>query len=627
MKSVKKITVVAAAALTAFAASGGFRLGGHVGAKADELFEKRLACEKARGDIFAEAENAFATRYDDLHPAEDDFDRGRHYGFWQGEYWGKTMLSYCDYARYSGREDMRRFVRSKARQFVRGFQRENGYLCSYDNEDFVVGWCWNVWSRKYTMWALIAAFDLTGDRELLDAAAKMADHLIAQLERLRTPLAFTGCFEGLPSTSVINPVLALYERTGERRYLDFADAIAADNDRADGRAPNLIANAFGDRPVHEWYPNPEKWAKAYEMLSCLEGFVAYSRITGRRRALDAAVRIWDKLHEAELNVLGGVGCHDHFIGAAAFPDSITETCDVIHWIRLCRCLHLATGDAKYLDAAEKAFYNAFLAGAYRGGEWATHDVRSHGRRHLTGMYEVKMTYHFCCLDNLPRAFATWSEMAVRRTGDGVYDVDFYGPGEYTDGGVSITIGGDYPVGGEVTVKVVSPMPVKLRFRRPGWCGSMKVDGAAVGGGYHAAAAEGGRVFRLDFAMPPRIVRAVPAFKAVERLDEVRRGWFEMTFHNPEMRGMARRYFGCSVERGPILLAKAAAVGGDDRTCFSDLGVDDGWKVSDEALGGKAVWGAWRLTFEKDGVRKTVNACDYSSAADYDAPRNSFSVWF
>ena len=47
---------------------GGSILKGHVGARADAVFARRLTCEKARGDIFNEAVNAFVTKMDDLHP-------------------------------------------------------------------------------------------------------------------------------------------------------------------------------------------------------------------------------------------------------------------------------------------------------------------------------------------------------------------------------------------------------------------------------------------------------------------------------------------------------------------------------------------------------------------------------
>ena len=399
------------------ACHGGVALRGAVGAKADVLFERRLTGATARGDIFNEAVNAFATRNDDLHPYPPGVTN--HYGWWQGEYWGKTMLSQCAYARYSGREDVKAFIRAKSRDLVRRFQRPNGYLSSYDDEDHVFGFNWNVWSRKYTMWALLEAYDLTGDAFLLDAAARMADHLATQLKRLDIPLAKTGYFAGLPSMSILKPMVLLAERTGEKRFMDFARAIVADNDRPDGRCPNLVANAFGNRPVHDWYPNPAGWAKAYEMMSVVEGFVEYARATGERRPLEAAERIWENLRSSEWNAIGSVGYHDHFTGAASYPNAISESCDVIHWMRLCKYLHEATGDAKYLDAWEAAFLNAFLAGVFRDGEWGTHDVRSHGRRHLQGLYEVQMTYHFCCIANAPRGFCDWADGQVVAAPDGI----------------------------------------------------------------------------------------------------------------------------------------------------------------------------------------------------------------
>ena len=82
----KLLAFVAVAA--PMACHGGVTLRGAVGAKADMLFERRLASATARGDIFDEAVNAFATRNDDLHP----YPQGatNHYGWWQGENWRGT---------------------------------------------------------------------------------------------------------------------------------------------------------------------------------------------------------------------------------------------------------------------------------------------------------------------------------------------------------------------------------------------------------------------------------------------------------------------------------------------------------------------------------------------------------
>ena len=609
----------------------GVSLRGRVGEKASEVFESRLVGDKARGDIFDEAVNAFVTRMDDLHPCPQGSTSLS--GWWQGEYWGKTMLSLCAYARYSGREDVKSLVRDRALGFVRRFQRKDGYLSSYDDEDHVVGFGWNVWSRKYTTWALVEAYDLTGDAELLNAAARIIDHLVAQLDRLGVPLAGTGCFSGIPSLSILKPVVLLAERTGEKRFLDFARAIVADNDRADGRIPNIVANAFGDKPVHEWYPNPEKWAKAYELMSVVEGLIEFSKATGEKRPFKAAECIWEKLRTAELNAVGSVGYHDHFTGAALQPNCITEVCDVIHWMRLCRYLNEATGDAKYLDAWEAAFLNAFLAGVYRGGEWGAHDVRSHGRRHLQGIYEVKMTYHFCCIDNAPRAFCDWADRQIVAAPDGALVVNFYTDCSFAGEGCSVEVSGNYPVGDVARVAVRSASPRKVRLRVPGWCvGGMTVDGAAAvpAAGYaEASVGPGERVFVIGFDMSPRVERS-SALTVRPGECKMDMELFGMTWHNPEMAGFARSKPGVRVLKGPLVLAKARSVGCDDHACFTDVeGLDASWRVSLAPVRNGSVWGAWKMTLESPdgGTRRTLGVCDYATAADYDNPRNSFSIWF
>ena len=607
--------------------AGGTVLEGAVGKKANALFSERLLCDKARGDIFNETVNAFVTRYDDLHPQTD---KTRRSGYWQGEYWGKTMLSYCGYVRYSGDPAAKEFVRSNALELVRRFQREDGYLATYDDPDFIVGGR-NIWGRKYTLWALLESYDLTGEKELLQAGVRMADHLIGQLKRLDKELAETGSFAGLPSMSILKPMVMLGERTGARRFLDFARVIVADNNRADGRKPNLIANAFSGKPVHEWYPSPDKWAKAYEMMSVLEGFLAYAKVSGEKRPLEAAERIWEMLDKYERNAVCSVGYHDHFLGTASYPNAITESCDVLHWMRLCKYLYAATGRMRYLDAWEAALLNAFLAGVFRDGAWGTHDVRSHGRRHLQGIFEVNMLYHFCCLDNDPRGFFDWAECQMASSG-GRIDVNFYTDASFAGEDVSVKIAGDYPVGDEVRILVSAESPRTVRFRIPAWCrGGMRIDGRAVASGASAETVKmtgKSHEFIVKFDMSPRIERMVLHAITGADLTEPMRRLFEMGMHNKEMIGFARDNPGVRILRGPLLLAKARLAGDDDRTCFTDIdGLDDSWKRSLRPVTNPKVWGAWELILEGKGNRVTLGVCDYMSAADFDDPRNSFSIWF
>ncbi|MCU0781337.1 MAG: glycoside hydrolase family 127 protein [Akkermansiaceae bacterium] len=55
-------------------------------------------------------------------------------------------------------------------------QTPDGYIGTYkDGKHLAI---WDVWGRKYTMLGLIAVCDLTGNRRSLEAACRVADHLL-----------------------------------------------------------------------------------------------------------------------------------------------------------------------------------------------------------------------------------------------------------------------------------------------------------------------------------------------------------------------------------------------------------------------------------------------------------------
>ena len=113
------------------------------------------------------------------------------------------------------------------------------------------------------------------------------DQQIEMLHRLNIPIWETGCYVGMPSMSVLKPLMLLYRHTGEPRYLDYAKEIVNGWRRKGNPAPNLLVNAFSERPVADWYGVAYEWAKAYEFMSCLEGLIEYYRVTGEARILEA----------------------------------------------------------------------------------------------------------------------------------------------------------------------------------------------------------------------------------------------------------------------------------------------------------------------------------------------------
>ena len=605
------------------------RLGGVPAGKMHNFFRARMLDTTAQRDVFGEARSAFRDRDDDEKAVLPDRKMG---GIWRGEFWGKLMLGTARVADYLQDPALTKFVKEECHRMI-ALQDPDGYLGSYADKENVwipesakpamraaYGWntVWNLWNRKYAIWAMLMAYRTTGDRAILASTERQMDQWIEMMHRLGLPLFVTGQPEkvGLPSMSILKPLLMLYAETGKKTYLDYAKEMLPDWDRADGACPNFFRNANRADALHTWYPNPSRWAKSYEMMSCLDGLLEYTRLTGDARALETVRKIYDNLLRTELNVLGDVGYVDQFYGAATQPNASTEVCDTIHWIRLSLDLYLMTGDVRYCDAIELAYFNAFLAGVYRDGTWGAFAVRG------TACHETDRqcgyAYNHCCVNNVPRTFMDMAEGTVTRDRAGVFHVNFYQDATATLDGVDFAISGNYPVGNVVTVKVSDPA-AKVVFRTPAWCPKLDVAQPEKG------------VWRLTFDMNPRLLDGPDTAVAKKE------GWHyarylcrEQPLRSP-LRDSYRATPAATVMVGPLLLAKSRRTGAT-QTELMDLATvrGQGYAVKVTPVACEDVWGAWDVELTKPGAPTIrTRACDYQSAGDdpYADGSVRFSIWF
>ena len=605
------------------------RLGGVPAGKMHNFFRARMLDTTAQRDVFGEARSAFRDRDDDEKAVLPDRKMG---GIWRGEFWGKLMLGTARVADYLQDPALTKFVKEECHRMI-ALQDPDGYLGSYADKENVwipesakpamraaYGWntVWNLWNRKYAIWAMLMAYRTTGDRAILASTERQMDQWIEMMHRLGLPLFVTGQPEkvGLPSMSILKPLVMLYAETGKKTYLDYAKEMLPDWDRADGACPNFFRNANRADALHTWYPNPSRWAKSYEMMSCLDGLLEYTRLTGDARALETVRKIYDNLLRTELNVLGDVGYVDQFYGAATQPNASTEVCDTIHWIRLSLDLYLMTGDVRYCDAIELAYFNAFLAGVYRDGTWGAFAVRG------TACHETDRqcgyAYNHCCVNNVPRTFMDMAEGTVTRDRAGVFHVNFYQDATATLDGVDFAISGNYPVGNVVTVKVSDPA-AKVVFRTPAWCPKLDVAQPEKG------------VWRLTFDMNPRLLDGPDTAVAKKE------GWHyarylcrEQPLRSP-LRDSYRATPAATVMVGPLLLAKSRRTGAT-QTELMDLATvrGQGYAVKVTPVACEDVWGAWDVELTKPGAPTIrTRACDYQSAGDdpYADGSVRFSIWF
>ena len=603
-------------------------------ARFDLFIEKRISGRFAINEILGEAERAF------IYKLDDEYD----YGLWLGEFWGKQVLGTCRVARCKGDSRLAEEIRASVYRVLKS-QEENGSLNTYYDDAAVLGvsreetrkmfgnissFNWNIWGRKYTIWALIEAAMLLDDQKILTACCRIADHLIAQLKSLGVRVKDTGSMSVMPSCSILKPMLILYRLTGNRKYFDFCKDIIKEWKREDDEAPNLLLSPYKKCSPQSWF-EPAKdgelfgvgWrTKAYEMMSCIDGILEYYRITGDALCLNASEKFYEVLMKYEVNILGSVGYGEYFVNGASYPDATTELCDVIHWMRLCYEVFALTGKARYMDSFENAFMNAFLAGIYSDGYQGGMFIRSSGRRR-TGTPQCKTKYQHCCTNNAARGFANACEAAVMTDDEGYY-INLYASVISKIGQTVIHMDDNYNGNGRVVITVRNPESHKKLFLRiPEWSKKNTVlangkEMKAERGEYFALELDERKtIVRIEFDMTPRIEDFSGEFVDLPDSDYHVSRWCDGNGGRCDREQMCKHPM-ATVRRGALLLARSKKLG-----CSGD-----------EMFSGETVFGKKRevtarniqndnmLSIVKVDVvtdEKTPNytMCDFASASNVD----------
>ena len=363
--------------------------------------------------------------------------------FWQTEFWGKYMHSAAPFWTMTKCPLLKKRLDAGIANLLK-HQQADGYLGNYLPEKRSAKGTWDVWGVKYTMMGLLHYYDATGDKKSLDACAKLCDYLIGSVgPKGKISIAETGNYAGQPSCSVLEPVMWLYNRSGEKRFLEFADFIVREMTE-NPKGPRLLDLAVDCVPVAErsempsgsiWRGVPTNRGKAYEMMSCYQGLLDYCEVKresekGKSAELEklrqaAVATAWD-IVDQEINLAGsGASCEHWYHGARhqheAFPHT-QETCVTITWMRLCEKLLTLTGEPRWADQFEKTFYNAYLGSLSSDGRRFTSYTPLNGSR-CEGQLHCRMHTN-CCNANGPRGFLAFLRSILMAKGDEVF-VNYY----------------------------------------------------------------------------------------------------------------------------------------------------------------------------------------------------------
>lgn len=537
---------------------------------------------------------------------------------WQTEFFGKWILSAISAYEYNHDPELLQIIRNAVSGLL-STQTPDGYIGNYTPEAQLNHW--NIWGCKYTLLGLQAYYDITGERTALDAAVKLADYILSIVGPEKANIVKTGNYRGMPSSSILEPIVYLYNHTGKKEYLDFAKYIVRQWETPDG--PQLISKGLEGVPVSERFPNPSSWwswengQKAYEMMSCYEGLLELYKVTKEPVYLTVVERVVRDIIDSEINVAGSGTAFECFIHGAQRQTDPTyhtmETCVTMTWMKLCSNLLGLTHNSLYADQIEKTAYNALIASMKYDGSQIEKYSPLEGRRQ-EGEEQCGMHIN-CCNANGPRAFVLLPKIAVQTSGNEIF-VNLYSESASSvqlnaKNKVDIVQKTDYPVSDEVEM-MINPVRSEiftLSLRIPLWSKktAVLVNGSPVDG-----ITEGSYL---------RISRKWQANdKVVLRLD---------------LRGRLVELNGSqAILRGPIVLAR------DSR--FSDGFVDeavviqkkDGFvKLTPSGKKPAEMWMAFTAPMVvgtdlegEGGKPREIHVCDFASAGNTWTDDSRYKVW-
>ncbi|HOX59927.1 MAG TPA: glycoside hydrolase family 127 protein [Candidatus Paceibacterota bacterium] len=393
------------------------------------------------------------------------------WGNWRGEYWGKWQTAAklaCDWQPFPERLAQ---VKGAAAEVLKG-QAPDGYLGPHNPEHRLEAW--DIWCRKYVLLGLLATYDLTGDRLFLEAAGRNLDNLLAELSKKQLKLVDTGHpnLLGTANSSILEPVALLYQRTGDQRYLAFAESILKEWEQPSKLSPTglrLIETALAGKPPFQNH--------AYAIMSCFEGVCELYRATGEQRYLQAAVRFGQSVREHERIIDGSVSNQELFCNGARNQTELLEqpqeTCATATWMKLCTHLLRLTGDPVWADELEVSLYNAMIGAMTPSGEWFTYHQPLAGERVPSHVQQQDVELS-CCVMSGPRGLMTVPQWAAMTSKEGPV-INLFAPGtaEFVirdDVRVSILQETEYPLNSQVKFRVSPNRKTRFTFciRIPAW---------------------------------------------------------------------------------------------------------------------------------------------------------------
>ena len=416
---------------------------------------------------------------------------------WRGEFWGKMMRGGVLVYEYTRDPHLYQILTDSIRDMI-SVAEADGRVSSYTRETEFDSW--DLWCRKYVMLASEYYLEICRDQalkeDLLSFICRCADHILAHIgpDKKKITSASRSWF-GVNSSSILEPMVRLYQLTGKKKYLDFATYIV---EEGGAEGINIFELAYENR----LYPYQYGVSKAYEMTSCFEGLLEYYKVTENEKYKTAVINYARAVLDSEISIIGSCGVthelfdHTRTRQTVRYDGVMQETCVTVTWMKFCSRLLELTGDSVYADAMEQSFYNAYLGAlntehresTYVHTKFADRTVTptflpfdsysplTPGKRgEMVGGNQLlpDMSYYGCCACIGAAGVGVFLKHAITLDHDGI-TVNFYETGtaqlQYKGTEITVSVQTEYPTDGKIKITLQASQPTEftIKLRNPGW---------------------------------------------------------------------------------------------------------------------------------------------------------------
>ena len=360
---------------------------------------------------------------------------------------------------------------------------------------------WDIHEMAYIVLGLTSDYKYFKGKSSLKAAGKLADYIIRRwsVEPNRNTNDWISVY--VATTGLEEAMLALYEQTGAKRYLDFC----VNSRKLRDWDTELIQGRWGNLEGHAYY----------HLCHCLAQLRLH-KLQPNSGLMNQSRKTFDFLVRQDgLLIPGLCGYQECWHSNQQGFFKLGETCATAYLVRWLDTLLQMEGESIYGDIMERAIYNGLFAAQSPDGRRLRYYAPFEGPR----VYFDGDTY--CCPCNFRRIIAELPGMLYYRWNEGLAINLYAASSAVLDvrKGLSLEVHQvtDYPNSGNVVIHLEPSRPshFPLYLRIPRWCDKANIT---INGDSTRMSAEGGSFFmvsrewkagdevRLQMPMPWRLIK-------------------------------------------------------------------------------------------------------------------------